>query len=253
MNKQDFKINNRYFVDLDQYFDINKIELLYSELIRGVVLSKEYTVPVELGNQDALYDENHKDPILFIREEFYKTEECKQLLALGFTKKQIYEYVLLKFPVMTLGNKILLRTYENYSANFSSKHLEDKNKDQPCYRHFPGLRKWISESGVFSQVGRIIIFINDKGGYTPIHCDYQNLESRKDQFIWINPARRKQFFILDSNFKKVYTTGVINTFDSATWHGQEPADYACFSIRIDGLFSEKFLKETNLYEHYQNN
>jgi hypothetical protein len=250
MNKQDFKIKEKYFIDLDQYFDINKLNSLHSEIVRGVVLSKEYTVPIELGNQDALYDKKHKDPILFIKHHFYNTEEFNSLIKLGFTDRQIYEYVLLKFPVMTLGNKILLRTYENYSSEFTSKHLEDKNRDQACYQHFLGLKKWIDDSGAFSQIGRIIIFINDKGGYTPVHCDYQNLKSRKDQFIWINLTNRKKFFVLDSSFKKVYTTGVINTFDNAAWHGSEPADYACFSIRIDGLFSKKFLTETKLYEHY---
>jgi hypothetical protein len=250
MNKQDFKIKEKYFIDLDQYFDIDKLNSLHSEIVRGVVLSKEYMLPVELGNQNAIFDKNHKDPILFIKEEFYKTEEYQTLLNLGFTKRQIYEYVLFKFPVMTLGNKILLRTYKNYSSEFASKHLEDKNYDQLCYQHFSGLKQWINDSGAFSQIGRIIIFVNDKGGYTPVHCDYQNLESRKDQFIWINLANRKEFFILDTNFKKIYTTGIINTFDNASWHGSESADHACFSIRIDGVFSEKFLTETNLYEHY---
>jgi hypothetical protein len=252
MNNQDFKIKDDYFINLDQYFDIDEVQGLYSEIARGIVLSKDYIIPVELGRQDALYDKNHIEPILFIREKFSLTDEYKELLELGFSRRQIYEYVLFKFPVMSLGNKLLLRTYENYSSSFNQKHLSENNKDRPCYIHFPGLKTWIKNSKVFSEIGRIIIFINEKGSYTPTHCDYQNLKSLKDQFIWINLFSKKKFFVYNSNFEKKYLSGVINTFDNASWHGSEPADYSCFTIRIDGIFDKKFLKKTNLYEHYYN-
>jgi hypothetical protein len=90
------------------------------------------------------------------------------------------------------------------------------------------------------------------GSYTPTHCDYANLHSLKDQFIWINLFEKKQFFVLDHEYNKQYLPGEINTFDNATWHGSDPAKYSCFTIRIDGLFSDKFLTSTGLTNHYEN-
>jgi hypothetical protein len=102
-------------------------------------------------------------------------------------------------------------------------------------------------------VGRILFFINQLGSYTATHCDYADRNSLKDQFIWINVFQKKSFFVLDENWKKQYLLGEINTFDNATWHGSEPAKHSCFTIRIDGLFSDEFLTKTGLDQHYANN
>lgn len=253
MNTQDFKINGNYFIDLDSYVDLAGIQSLEPEIIRGIVLSKQYIEPLELGKKDALYDSAFVEPQLYIKENFVNTPEFNDLISRGFSLRQIYDYSLFRFPVTELGNKLLLRTYKGYSINFGRKSSAELNEDQPCYSHFPGLKKWIEDSNIFSEVGRIIIFVNSKGSCTPVHCDYQNLESRKDQFIWINLSKRKPFFILDSDFQKQYVTGQINTFDNATWHGSDPVNHACFTMRIDGHFSREFLNKTGLYEHFNQN
>jgi hypothetical protein len=249
-NTQDFKIGNKYSVDLTEYVDLSLLKDNYNELIRGIVRSKNAIVPVELGRQDALFDEKHIEPVLYIRRVFSKTDEYKALVDDGFTRRQIYDYVLFKYDVMTLGENLLLRSYDDYVAGFRNKHLSSLNSDLPSYEHFPVLKQWIKESGIFSEVGRVIFFVSNKGVYTPIHADYQNLKSRKDQFVWINLFSRKKFFVLDSNLEKQYVTGEINTFDNAAWHGSEPADYSCFSIRVDGLFTDKFLDDTGLKDHF---
>jgi len=250
MNTQDYKVNGKYFIDLTEFVDLSLLKENYDSLLRGLVKSRKYQQPVELGRQDALLDPEHKEPILYIRRVFSKTEEYQKLVEDGFTPREIFDYVLFKFDVKTLGEKILLRTYDDYVAGFRNKHLESINRDQPCYNNFPILKEWISKSNIFSEVGRIIIFVSDKGVCTPTHCDYQNLKSRKDQFVWINLFGKKRFYVMDSNFEKNYLTGEINTFDNASWHGSEPAQHSCFSIRIDGLFSEEFLQKTGLKDHY---
>ena len=58
--------------------------------------------------------------------------------------------------------------------------------------------------------------------------------------------------MLGDDWKKQYLNGEINTFDNATWHGSDPAKYSCFTIRIDGLFSDDFLTKTGLDKHYEN-
>jgi hypothetical protein len=249
-NTQIYKINNQYSINLDQHFDLDQLRSIYPELIEGLVLSKQYYEPIEIGNQTAIFNKEHIAPTLYIKDVFSKTEEYQQLVNRGFTPIQIYDYVRFKFNVKTLGTKLLLRTYPDYSKSFSNKHITGLNKDQLAYQYFPKLRKWIENCGAFESVGRILFFINELGSYTPTHCDYSNLTSLKDQFIWINLFERKTFFVLDENFNKQYVSGEINTFDNAMWHGSEPAKHSCFSIRIDGSFSEEFLQKSGLYEHF---
>ena len=249
-NTQIHKINDQYSVNLDQYFNLNELRDLYSELVTGLVLSKEYFEPIEIGNQNSILNKEHIAPKLYIRDVFSKTEECANLVTLGFTEQQIHEYVLFRSPAKTLGTKLLLRTYPDYNKSFSDKHIASLNKDQPAYENFSKLKEWIENCGAFQSVGRILFFINDLGSYTPTHCDYANLTSLKDQFIWINLFQKKSFFVLDENWKKQYLLGDINTFDNANWHGSDPAKYNCFTIRIDGCFSEEFLQKSGLYEHF---
>ena len=249
-NTQIYKIKNQWSINLDEHFNLDGLKRIYSELIQGVVLSKQYYEPIEIGNQTAIFNKEHIAPTLYIKYVFSKTEEYQTLVDQGFTPTQIYDYVRFKFNVKTLGTKLLLRTYSDYSKSFDNKHLTSLNKDQPAYQYFPQLKKWIENSGAFKEVGRILFFINELGSYTPTHCDYSNLVSLKDQFIWINLFEKKTLFVLDEDFNKKYVTGVINTFDNANWHGSDPAKYSCFTIRIDGCFSEEFLQKSGLYEHF---
>lgn len=249
-NNQNFKINGQYSICLDEYFDVDGLHSIFPELIQGIVKSKDYYEPIDIGNQQAIFNKEHAAPTIYIREIFSKTEEFQILKDSGLTDSEIYEYVKFKFPVKSLGTKLLLRSYPDYSKAFGSKHMSSLNVDLPAYNFFPKLKQWIASSNAFKEIGRILFFINELGSYTPTHCDYSNLKSLKDQFIWINLYSKKNFFVLTDQWEKHYLTGEINIFDNASWHGSDPAKFSCFTIRIDGIFNDAFLKETNLYEHF---
>lgn len=250
MNNQNFKINGKYSICLDEYFDLETLHTIFPDIVKGLVQSKQYFEPIEIGHQRAILNKEHIEPKIYIKEVFSQTDEYSKLIEAGFTERQIYDYVLLRSPVKTLGTKLLLRTYPNYSKAFGAKHIARLNRDQPAYDNFPSFRNWIENCKAFDSIGRILFFVNELGSYTPTHCDYASLDSLKDQFIWINPFQKKSFFVLDENWNKQYLTGEINTFDNATWHGSDPAKYSCFTIRIDGLFSNEFLTKTGLDKHY---
>lgn len=250
MNSQDFKMNGKYSICLDEYLPMDELHKIRDSITRGVVLSKQHFEPIEIGHKRAIFEEDRIEPKLFILEQFVKMPEYKELKRQGFTNIQIYDYVKYRYNVKSLGTKLLLRTYHNYSAAFGIKHKESLNKDTPAYENFPELKEWIQKANIFKEVGRILLFINELGQYTPTHCDYAGLETHKDQFIWINFDNRKKFYVYDQDFNKHYLSGEINIFDNATWHGSEPAEYACFTIRVDGLFTDEFLHRTGLYEHF---
>jgi hypothetical protein len=241
-------IQGNYSINLDEFFDIESLDNIFYDIVEGVVLSKEYFEPVVIGSKYAQYDESINEVTIHMKEEL--EEEIEKLKAKGLTESQIYDYVKYGYPTVSFGNKLLLRTYNNYHAGFGVKHLERLNHDTPAYANFESLRTWLNNCGAFSEIGRILLFITERHCLTEVHCDYADGKTRKDQFLWINPRKKKKFFVLDETLNKKYLTGVINTFDNASWHGSEPAETACFSIRVDGKFSDSFLNRTGLGDHF---
>lgn len=246
-----FKINNEWSINLDPFFDLEKFNEIYPAIIRSIVKSEKYWEPVIIGSKYALFDTRTPEVTVLQNSSLKENGLVDQLKAEGLTDREIYEYVKFAYPTIGLGKKLLLRSYKNYVNMFAAKHLAAMNEDTPAYEMFPELRKFIEESNVFSEIGRVMLFLTERRTCTEIHCDYADLKTRKDQFILITPYKIKKFFILDGNFEKHYLEGVINTFDNATWHGSDIVDTSTFSIRVDGKFTQDFLQKTGLTEHYE--
>lgn len=246
---KNFKINDRWFIDLDEHIDVSRFNALQSELAAGIALSMQHSEPVIIGSLDAQFDPSLVEVDLFIRQN-PNHPEIVRLKEQGATQQQLYDFVKFSQRTLPLGRKILLRTYKNYHAGFALKHLARINQDTPAYANFPGLRKFLEDSEIFSEIGRIIIFLTERGAEAEIHCDYADGKSRRDQYVWFNPNKAKKFFVLNENFKKQYLTGVANVFDSATWHGGDPAPHATFTIRVDGVFSSAFATKAGIKEHF---
>lgn len=249
----EYKINGQYSLKLDPYTDTKVWDDMHEEICLGMALSKRYHEPIEIGHQRAVYDPTHIEPRNFIRDTLKHSPEYTRLLLSELSNTELHDFVKFRYRTKSLGTKLLLRTYNNYHDSFGAKYLASRNKDTLAMVYFPSIKKWIKEQTVFSEIGRVLFFINERQTSTPIHSDYADLRTRKDQFIWINFNNLKQFFVLDVNGNKHYMTGRINTFDNASWHGSEPAEHACFTLRIDGVFSDSFLDQTGLRSHYENN
>jgi len=243
------QIAGQWFVDLDQYVDTERFERLHERMCEGIARSWHLSEPVVIGSKESQYDMTLSE-VEFAKSEHPEDETLKRLLSYQH-REAAYQYVRFRYPTMALGRKILLRTYVDYHNGFARKHLARLNHDMPAYSYFPELKQFISDLPIFSEVGRVIIFLTDGNAKAEIHCDYADGKSRKDQFLWLNPRRAKRFFVLDTEFNKRYLTGIANTFDNASWHGGDPSPYATFTVRIDGRFSQKFLDASNLAEHYE--
>jgi hypothetical protein len=238
------KINGQWFVDLDDFVDVQRLNALHDSMALGIAKAMQYSEPVVIGSSDAQFDRRLTEVDLWIRQH-------PELLKLGLTPTQLYDYVKFSQPTISLGRKILLRTYNNYHGGFAMKHLARLNHDTEAYRHFPDFRAFIEESKIFREIGRVIIFLTEAEVAPPIHCDYADGKSRKDQFVWFNINRAKKFFVLDENLEKQYLSGHANVFDSASWHGGDPSPHATYTIRVDGSFSSEFLEVTGLKEHFR--
>lgn len=245
-------INQKPFFPLDNLIDYTYLELRYDDLIIGLIQSEKYLKSGSINEQKCIYDSNFIEPEVFLKT-FKTTNTYQQLIDKNFNQQQILQYIKLKYPVKSIESKrLLLRSYPGgYNELFGAKHLARINRDTEAYQYFPVIKDWINKINVFSEVGRIIFFINPRGTNLPIHTDYADKISRKDQFIWINLFQKKKFFVMD-NTQKIYADNRICIFDNANWHGSDPAEFECFSIRIDGIFSNDFLRLSGLENHFRN-
>jgi hypothetical protein len=250
-NNRAIKINNDYFKILDDIVPLKELKNIEAEIVKGIVKSKKYWEPNLIFNKNCLYDQNFIEAYPYFSENYKLTDEYKYIAATGITDEEIYDIMKFLYPVTEISVKrLFLRKSPLYYKSFALKHREKANKDQICLQHFSELVRWINKSNIFDEVGRIVIFVNETGDTIPIHSDYADGETRKDQFLWINFNRKKKFFILDENCNKVYSDGEIVIFDNANWHGSEPSEHACFTIRIDGIFKQSFLEKSDLLSYF---
>ena len=163
-------------------------------------------------------------------------------------------YTLLTTRSRSLNQALAIRTLNSMGGNggkFHLKHLTSETIDTPARKDFDFLFDWINRQAIFSEIGRVVTFLNPEGNYTPIHRDYP-VKSQKDQFLWIRFNKQKDFFVYDADTEeKHFTEGYISTFDNHQWHGGEPGEVMGFSLRIDGVFSPEFLEKTGLTNHFK--
>jgi hypothetical protein len=116
-------------------------------------------------------------------------------------------------------------------------------------KNFTSFKNWLDNSEIFESYGRVLIFLNEKGTDVLDHRDYFDGISKKDQFIWISPLGTKNFYVRDE-IEKFFVKSRFCIFDNANIHGGDPSPVATFSIRVDGIFTRKFLKKTGLDKHF---
>jgi hypothetical protein len=96
----------------------------------------------------------------------------------------------------------------------------------------------------FSATGRILIIYDDSGAAVPAHRDHTDT-SICNEFIWFRTNLRKPFYMLyPVTGEKSYVESYTAWFDSVNqYHGCDGAKGLTFSMRVDGIFTEKFRSE----------
>lgn len=134
-----------------------------------------------------------------------------------------------------------------YPTNFFTKHIAETTTITEADKDIGFFYDWLDKQNIFSTFGRVAAFINFEGECTPIHTDRKFDPNVLDEFIWINFSPNKKFFVYDPDTKeKTYFTGHTNWFHASTYHGCDDVSYASYSLRVDGIFSDEFIKRANL-------
>jgi hypothetical protein len=102
----------------------------------------------------------------------------------------------------------------------------------------------------FKSTGRILIIYDDKATAVPAHRDHLSTDVC-NHFIWFRTNLKKPFYLLNNETnEKLYVESYSAWFDSVNqFHGSDPCDGLSFSIRVDGVFTDKFRKRIPVPEY----
>lgn len=240
-----FKINDKIVVDLDPFLDIDSLLGMKSYLEYGIAKHIDKLVPAQYTG-DIFLDQGTGFVDI--------TPEMKQ----DFVNKYPYLADLdFKQMLMWLRYNIDITYGQSHLHIISARSWDKKHDPLHCDKNdvtdtFQPLLDWLDQQQIFSGFGRVNLFLNEPNSDTPIHHDPPHKHiSPKDQFIWINLSDRKKFFVYDEDTgEKHYVNGTVSTFDNHNYHGSEPSKYASWSLRVDGVFDNDFLKTSGMFGHF---
>jgi hypothetical protein len=93
----------------------------------------------------------------------------------------------------------------------------------------------------FAATGRILIMYDPIGRAVSAHKDHDSIDLCHE-FIWFRTNLSKPFYMLNPETgERAYVAGHAAWFDTVNqFHGADDSGGLSFSIRVDGVFSEKF-------------
>ena len=131
--------------------------------------------------------------------------------------------------------------YVRATVEYQSKHTPEGSIANENTAHFDSLYKWIEEKNIFTQTGRITIFLSPQGYESRRHKDLPPDTPYKevDEFIWLNPRGKKKFYLENDANKRAPITSQSAWFNSYQYHGAYPSQEQNYGVRIDGTFTDE--------------
>ena len=95
----------------------------------------------------------------------------------------------------------------------------------------------------FKATGRMLIIYDDEATPVPPHRDHLNTEVC-NHFVWFRTNLDKPLYMLNHETgEKLYVASYSAWFDTVNqFHGSDAAEGLSFSVRVDGTFTDEFLK-----------
>lgn len=168
-------------------------------------------------------------------------------IVTGFNREQAEWYKSIKYGDNLKGLAVSLRFPKNPKSAWYTLGESKNWYETESYKNFPELIKWINNSNIFTETGRILFFIQLIGTQTPPHIDMDLSKApleyqKRTEFIWLtDPNNPKQLLV---NGKPA---GNFAWFDNFKTHETLPTTTTKFSLRIDGKFTEEFKKKLGIY------
>ena len=250
-----FLINNQLYIDLEPYIDMEGLLAIEHDIIYGLTKSKN-----DFWEGGASYH-NFYDPSL---ESLLNASHPAQLKdprnpnyndfkKLNFDVKDCRFFARYLGKYRQMGQVLNLRTYlPTDPKGVHNKASQQYNFDTTAYQHFPSFKEWVNNLKIFSEIGRIIFWLNAPGEPGAIHKD--EFINRPDHHMLINlHPDRKDLFILDDEGNKQVIQSRAYVFDGRNFHGTQGKDFYSWTIRIDGVFNKEWAESIGIWDHFDPN
>lgn len=236
-----YLINNSPTIDFSPFVDLPSLMAMKPYLDYAVVKSSKTATPTRYFNSQFLASRKAgiRDipPVSFQYPFIQDLIDNDQFAAwLSYTEEVEY------------GQRSVQIVYSN---DWDKKHLKDYAIDTANKQYWLMFIEWLDAQNIFSEYGRIVVFLNEPNVYTPIHYDSLD-RTRPDEFIWVSLDNRKKMFVFDTETEeKHYLNTNIGMFDTSNYHGADVSTLASWSLRVDGVFSDQFLAKSSLNTHFK--
>lgn len=134
----------------------------------------------------------------------------------------------------------LARTKAGVPYNYLDLNRTELWEPTEATAEFPSLMDFISTLP-FKVTSRILIIYDDAATAVPAHRDHL-MTDVCHEFIWFRTNLKKPFYLLNHETnEKQYVESYSAWFDSVNqFHGSDSCEGLSFSMRVDGVFTNKF-------------
>lgn len=232
-------LGSQPWIDLEPWLDLESLNR--DRVAACLAACQPYRWTSIVGAQGNLWDQSQRELGDYAREQRQDPQSPYRAildqLSPGPLTNQFFRYV--RPELVHLNDCVHLTAPSSYEH----KHLADHCPKTAAALHFGFLFEWIDQQRVFEQWGRVVFWLAERGQSSALHRDYPTDDATEpDEFIWLDLTKTKQFFVSDGVTKSPITSRAA-WFNNRDWHGSEPATQLTYSLRIDGVFTDRFRKE----------
>jgi hypothetical protein len=235
-------INDRPYIDLENYIDLKTFDKLIPEICKGITLSSNYRVigcqEIYPGSINPTAQGLNFTPLYEVYEIWKNLPEDDPLKVSGkdLNYNQLTEYLKYGFGGYDLYSRLVL--FEDCQTEI---------KLEKCADFFPNLINWIvglKKENIFSNISGATIFVLDAGGVPFEHRDPAKTSEELSvipEFLHIKTDLDRPFYVRNpQTTEKVFMNTRAAWWDERNWYGGEPINKSTITLRIDGNFSQQF-------------
>lgn len=249
-----YSINERPYLDLEPYIPFQELLDIEKDITVSITKCRKDMVDGTAAGNNAYKNDYQKNKISLQDISWPKVlsdpnnPNYKYYKALNFDEFDCRFFNKFTFDTVQLGQILELRSFR--PGNYHLKHLASRCGNLPSFKNFPEFTKWAYNLKIFTQIGRIMFVFNSPGEPQVIHRDHH--VGHCDNFLLLNlRPERKQFFLLDDDGTEHVISSRAFVFDTRTYHGTRGLTNYGWTVRIDGVFDQQWLKTLGLDEHFK--
>jgi len=239
------KVNNQLFQNFDHLVDLDSLLKLKPLMSAYIAKNQQFCLPTKFTRETLPPSDKFRTGIMDATINFHKNKDnydplIREMVQDLVNKDLFGSYIIFEDEIILASFSLNIRYIKD---NFGKKHLASGVGKRDIDEDFLFFYQWLDKQNIFSEFGRVMFFVNYTGSNQQVHYDpiYEGKE-KPDEFILINLfPQAKNFYLIDLNTnEKFYSSGYINWFDTENFHGADTVQTSCYTLRVDGVFSENF-------------